>query len=252
MKIAPGAICGAGMDVPRGTRKGEMPMPSKCPPVTILKTLYEQQLLSPGEIAQRFNASTGTVCYWLARHNIPRRRDKHGASLPTKTALLDAYETKRLSLARIAIAYGVSVSTVVAWMKHHGIQRRNHLDSALRGASHPGYKGGYINDQGYRIIYADGNRQLEHRLVAAKMIGRPLLTSEHVHHINGNKSDNRESNLQVMNGRDHFQNTIKSRFMRFADWKAKTKKLEVERNRLLAKIERLQRTIAKLKALQCK
>lgn len=67
------------------------------------------------------------------------------------------------------------------------------------------FKGGRrISTWGYVLIYVSTNRyEFEHRLVMEKSIGRKLEHDEHVHHINGNKQDNRMDNLQVLSKSEH-------------------------------------------------
>jgi hypothetical protein len=56
---------------------------------------------------------------------------------------------------------------------------------------------GWIIDGGYKMVSYNGKRYLEHRLVMERHLGRELLKTEQIHHMNGDRLDNRLDNLEL-------------------------------------------------------
>ncbi|SRR5258708_39393051 len=78
-----------------------------------------------------------------------------------------------------------------------GPTKRGKLRGQLRSGPKSPLK--TINSRGYVMCYLAPRvrRRLEHCLIAEKVLDKPLKGNEVVHHINGDKSDNRHSNLLI-------------------------------------------------------
>lgn len=72
-----------------------------------------------------------------------------------------------------------------------------------KGEKNNNWRGGRVLVNGYVNVRIGSDYFLEHRLVMEKFLGRKLRSSEHVHHKNQNRSDNRVRNLEILSASEH-------------------------------------------------
>ncbi len=77
--------------------------------------------------------------------------------------------------------------------KHHTRMWRNGHLNLTRGFNNAPF----INKEGYWTVWRNNKRELVHRMVVEKAIGRPIPAGVIIHHVDGNKLNNDPTNLVV-------------------------------------------------------
>lgn len=145
-----------------------------------LKKMYHDNKKSALDIARTCNVDKKTILYHMRKHGIQRRTRINSVTL--------SHEQGK-------VKYGAR-----AGMKGHPISEktREKMNEGIR-KKWEGHKTNH--GSGYVVVRSGGKQRLEHRVVMEKHIGRKLNNEEDVHHINGNKKDNRVENLHLFKDR---------------------------------------------------
>jgi len=175
----------------------------------------------------------------------------------TKEELYKFYWGDELSALAIAKKFGVSASTVKRQISDFNIPQRSHAIANklaaqtgrrnYQGENHPQWKGGRIsNGRGYilvrkpnhpKAIYK-GKYIFEHLLIWESVHQKPLPEGYVIHHLNGNKSDNRPENLVALPTRKH-HHILAAKGKRIRELEAKVKLLEkaLDSQQLIFRVE---------------
>jgi hypothetical protein len=119
-----------------------------------------------------------------------RRWLRHGDPLsdkPLAQTYVDGRQCEVESCDRQASAQNFCKKHYLRWWKYGD---PNHIKIAEKGVGH-------LGKDGYRTIKRNGRTKGEHVWVMEEHLGRELYADERVHHINGERADNRLENLEL-------------------------------------------------------
>ncbi len=164
-----------------------------------------QQGLSMAEVGRVLGHHHSIIAYHLYKNNIeirPRKRKLKADTEELKKLYLEGYSTPE-----IGERFKMSSQAVYTRLVKNGIKTRN-FSEALNNAVNRGrakryfgkdnylWKGGRYLSKGYVHLTVDTKSVLEHRRVWEQYFG-PIPEGWIVHHLNGNKLDNRIENLDA-------------------------------------------------------
>lgn len=173
-----------------------------------LEEEYIQKRKTLDEVASLLGISVQPIKNRLKEYGL-KTRDRSDCQISvakkyhSKDWLWIEYFVREKSSVQIAKEMEVSHSTIVRWMEKHGIKARD-KGWYWKGKKNPNYNGYKIKNGGYIADRVEdhprgdrGGYVFRHILVMEKKVGRYLTRTECVHHIDGNKTNNKISNLKL-------------------------------------------------------
>jgi DNA-binding phage protein len=155
-------------------------------------------------LAAKYGCSRSSVRKVLVRQGVSiRSRGQAPKRLDLRLVqrVLDA-RAKGLSQIDIARRVGQTQGWISRILRESGEPGRAADGRAGRMMTGGGYVRVLLSVDDPMLSMADHmGRCLEHRLILARELGRPLSDDETVHHLDGNKTNNRPGNLQLRHGR---------------------------------------------------
>lgn len=90
-----------------------------------------------------------------------------------------------------------SVEFCEGFHRAKGFCSKHYARFLRHGHTNPTRGFGHTDSKGYRYLRVNGKEKMEHRYIMEKHLGRSLLPEENVHHLNGDRADNRLANLEL-------------------------------------------------------
>ena len=104
------------------------------------------------------------------------------------------YIKNRLSLKQIAHKFGLNDASLYCHFKRIGIQTRPQKTSMKNGSESVNWRGGVYLADGYLRL---SSGKMVHRILAERVLRRRLKENEVVHHIDGDRANNKNNNLLI-------------------------------------------------------
>lgn len=155
------------------------------------------------KIAKKLGYARKTLRKYLVKNGIKiKKRGMYKKQISSK--IISNLYLSGISMKEIAKRFEVSNSFICNRLKINGTKKRKRP----RGNKHHFWKGGKIRSGDYWIIYVSKHQYVpEHRLIWEKENGS-IPIGWVIHHLNGNKLDNRIENLFAMPKKEHHPRLI--------------------------------------------